>query len=165
MKDSSLAPLDASWRFVWETPLYSELVSGAGALFDRVVAAAIARGKPWSTSTDKPTAVHNAVQAMHGTHPAMHAILVGGTHMLLFTESAPWWDTKPWLIEQFYARVAPGRSDPLGGIEAYARDGNLRKIILGTSLSNDAAMGRLLARRGYQQSSTQFTKELPCASA
>lgn len=150
-----------SWCLAKEHPMQPRLLHNIDLLVGRFIRRAQQAGKSFGQMID-PDATFIAVHAaLEGEHPELQAVVLGDTHILLYSLARPWWSCETWLIEQFYGRIAKGQSDPLGSLDFFAGDHlGVSKIVFGTTLANDAALGRLLAQSGYTQQSTQYIKEL-----
>lgn len=142
-------------------PLYQQLMDSAPALYDRLVQRADRDGKNWAARIDKDTAIARVRAILSNEDDGVTAAILADTHLLFVSVGRMWWSDKPWLIEQWYMRVAPGRSDPMAAIDKMAADLGCYAVGFGTSLApNDRALGRLLERSGYRLESTQYIKDL-----
>jgi hypothetical protein len=140
--------------------LYAELYIRAPELYDKAVERSARDGKKWDTRLDRNEAVARARLILNDSIPGVRAYILCDTHLMFASIGKMWWADKPWLIEQWYMRVAPGRSNPLAAVEKLADDNGCAATVFGTSLAaKDVALGRLLERSGYRIESTQYIKD------
>lgn len=150
----------ASWSTAENHPLGQWVADNVYALADKFVARADRGDKTWTHLIDRD-AVALAIRDAVAGHGPLKAIIVEDTHLFVYTVASPWWDSRPWMMEQFYCRLRPGRGDPLAAVEELARDLGCAVVGFATSFApRDAALGRLLARSGYIPQSSQHMKEL-----
>jgi hypothetical protein len=143
-----------------EHPLFRQIYDSAAELFDRAVARSTRDGKTWHLRLNKEEAVAQARKVLDGSAIGVYAFILCDTHLLFVSVGRMWWETQPWLIEQWYLRIAPGRSDPLAAVDMLATDLGCSAVAFGTSLAaNDAALGRMLTSKGYRLESTQYIKD------
>lgn len=141
-------------------PLFNSIYESAPQLFDSALARSKRNGKTWDTRLDKEDAVARARLILSDEVPGLRAYILCDTHLLFASIGQMWWSSDPWLIEQWYLRVAPGRSDPLAAVDRLAQDAGCSAVAFGTSLAaNDAALGRMLTSKGYRLESTQYIKD------
>ncbi len=120
-------------------------------------------GKSWATRIDPDLALKQFARLLDGQPvPGVKAVMLGDSHVLLYSVSTPWWGGAPWLAEQFYVRVGRGPVDTaMRAIEQLAEHEQCGTIVFATSLAaRDASLSRLLFSYGYSQESTQHIKDL-----
>lgn len=148
------------WQAAREHELYQQIWDAVPELFDKAVQRADRDGKHWAQRLSKDEAVAKVRGILDGEVAGVYAIVLADTHLMFVSVGNVWWSDKPWLLEQWYMRIAPGRSDPLAAVDELAKDLGCSTVVFGTSLSpNDRALGRLLERSGYQLESTQYIKD------
>jgi hypothetical protein len=143
-------------------PLRHELLARAPQLAAIVLERASAGGKGW----DKVLDLDACLTVFHilGEQEScgdLRAVIVNDSHFLAYSVGVLWFMPKtPLLLEQFLMRVDRGSSDQaMDDIEALAASIGCKGVLMATSLApSDAALGRLYARRGYSQESTQHLK-------
>lgn len=149
------------WQPAREHPLYQQIWDAVPELFDKAVQRADRDGKHWAHRLTKDAAVAKVRGILDDEVAGIYAVVLADTHLMFVSVGNMWWSEKPWLIEQWYMRVAPGRSDPMAAIDKMAADLGCESIAFGTSLApNDRALGRLLERSGYRLESTQYIKDV-----
>jgi hypothetical protein len=144
-------------------PIKALITRDMQTLYDTVLARSSRDGKDWDSRINPSDALDVIVSLMFNAGPPdLEAVVLNDSHLLLFSVGNPWWSKTPWLIEQFYIRLARGTSSAaLMAVDQLARDRSCTSIIFGTSLAaDDEALSRLLARAGYQPQSRQLIKEL-----
>lgn len=144
-------------------PIKALITRDMQAIYDNVLSRSARDGKNWDMRINPADALDVIVNLMFNTGPpGLEAVVLNDSHVLLFSVGNPWWSKTPWLVEQFYIRLARGPSSiALADVDQLARDRNCTSIVFGTSLSaDDEALSRLLARAGYQPQSRQLIKEL-----
>lgn len=138
------------------------LLLGLPELAEKFLSRAERKGKNWKNLVDPHAIYYHMEQALTGNSQDLTVVVNdAGTHLLMYSLGSIWWGKGTMLIEQFYCRFRSGPAgDVLGEIEALGRDIGCSAVVFATSLANDKALGRLLARQGYTQESTQHIKEL-----
>jgi hypothetical protein len=107
--------------------------------------------------------VEAAKQAVLGEHEQLKAVILDNAYLFIYHTGLMWWgDGRPWLLEQFFMRLAkegtPSRA--MAGIDQLAKDEGCSLIIMGSTLSpDDEAMARLCKMHGYSQQGLQLMKE------
>lgn len=133
------------------------------AIYAAVLSRSERDGKDWNNRVNANDALEVIVSLMFNEGPpGLEAVVLNDSHLLLFSVGNPWWSKTPWLIEQFYIRLARGPSDKaLAALDELAADRKCTSIVFGTSMAaKDAALARLLGRAGYTPQSQQLIKEL-----
>lgn len=149
-----------------DDPLVADWLAGGEGRFNAILRRADSRGKTWG----KRMAYSDVLAALQlicaDAHPVIKAVILDNTHIFIYGVGPVWWDSKTnWLLEQFFARIAPGDSDPMRAIDELAAHLGCKYIAFGTSLaSQDAALGRYLEAAGYSQQSAHYVKEIPWQS-
>jgi hypothetical protein len=134
-----------------------------GTVYQQMIARSAESGKDWATRLDANLALARFATLLDGDEvPGIKAVVLGDSHVLLYSISTPWWGGPPWLAEQFYVRVAKGpTSYAMQAVEDLAKDNECKTIVFATSLAaRDDGLSRLLRRYGYTQESTQHIKDL-----
>lgn len=132
-------------------------------IYDRVLSTSGRDGKGWDNRINPDDALEIIVALMFNDGPpGLEAVVLNDSHLLLFNVGSPWWSKTPWLIEQFYLRLARGSAPAaLAAIDTLAKDRACTSVVFGTSMAaNDFALARLLGRAGYSPQSQQLIKEL-----
>lgn len=119
--------------------------------------------KLWEGTTDVTGALDVFHRIADGNQPpGLDAVVLNGSHLLLYSLAAPWWNpTEVWLSEQFFIRIGRGPTAcAFAAIEQLASDLGASHIVMATGLAkSDEALGKLYSRFGYSQQSTQHVKE------
>jgi len=149
-----------------DDPLIAAWLAGGEGRFNSILRRADSRGKSWSQRMAYADVVKALEVIFNDDHPVVKAAILGNTHVFVYGVGPVWWDPETkWLLEQFFARLGPGDSDPLGAIDALAQHLGCKYIAFGTSLaSQDEALGRYLEAGGYSQQSAHYVKETPWQS-
>lgn len=123
----------------------------------------IARSKPeWFKAIDIDHVRATLDDLANNRHAGnLQAVILNGSHLLIFSIGGPWFAQGTWLIEQFFMRVGPGdEADAFAALELLAEDAGASHIIMATALArNDEALGKVYQRYGYTKQSTQYVKE------
>lgn len=135
------------------------LLANAGKVLEAIIARA---KKEWSRKLSKDDALEVLTKLAEGTNPyGLHATVLNDSHLLVWQFGGMWYAPQErWIVEQFYVRIGKGSSDDaLVAIDALARNIAATGTIMATALAhNDEALGRLLAKSGYQPMSSQHIK-------
>lgn len=143
-------------------PRRAELLQQAPQMAAAVLARAAAGGKGWDKLLDLDACM--TVFHVLGEQEAcgdIRAAIVGDSHFLAYSVGALWFMPKtPLLLEQFFMRVGRGSHEvAMDEIEEFSKSLGAKGVLMATSLAaSDAALGRLLARRGYSPESSQHLK-------
>lgn len=129
-----------------------------------VMARSRRQGKTWAAIIDVESALgifawlaENETYADH-----LRAVIVGESHFFAYAVSPMWFaPAKPWLVEQFFLRVAPGEHQhAMADIDAMAQALGVRGTLMATMLApDDEALGRLFEQGGYRKQCSQYLKE------
>lgn len=144
-------------------PLRHDLLQRSPELAAAVIARAAAGGKGWDKLLDLDACftVFHVLGEQEACGDLRAAIVGDSSHFIAYSVGSLWFMPKtPLLLEQFFIRVGRGLSEQaVGDIEALAQSIGCKGVLMATSLApSDAALGRLYARHGYSQESTQHLK-------
>lgn len=145
-------------------PLREKILADGQAMGAALLARSQRDGKHSGGLLDMESAVR-VVQHLceHDSIGEMRAVIAGDSHLFLYFVGPLWFNPhRQIMIEQFFMRVDRGpHSAALQDIEDLAREVGAQGVLMATMLApDDEALGRLFARSGYQQQSTQHFKEI-----
>lgn len=147
------------WQWLHEWEGRTTLLWEAPEHIERLVK----RSKPeWFQAIDIDHVIATLKDLAAGNNPGgLQAVILNGSHLLVFSIGGPWFGKDTWLIEQFFMRVGKGdEADAYAALELLAEDAGASHIIMATALArNDEALGKVYQRYGYTKQSTQYVKE------
>lgn len=119
--------------------------------------------KGWAATLPVDTLVNIVREYADGEQPVphVHATVLAGSHLLLWGLASPWYAPgQVWLLEEFFLRVGVGSlDDALASLDSLAQEVHATGVVMATALArSDAALGRLLAARGYSPMNSQHFK-------
>ncbi len=121
-------------------------------------------GKTWAAIVDVDAALEIFEWLCENESYAelLRAVIVGESHFLAYAVSPMWFAPgRPWLVEQFFLRVAPGdHLLAMADIDQLAQSVGARGTVMATMLApDDEALGRLFEQDGYRKQCSQYLKE------